>query len=94
MSHHLKQNNITGNALVNGRAFSTPGQDNDLHLAEDCATRYKCGWWFKKCHQGILNGLYQRPEEMYPPYDHAISWFSFKSMPIPLRYSVMMITKK
>ncbi len=40
-----------------GMDFSTISHDNDKDSG-NCAQTYNCGWWFVKCHQSLLTGLY------------------------------------
>jgi len=37
--------------------FSTRDQDNDV-WTNSCAVTYKGAWWYEKCHDSNLNGLY------------------------------------
>ena len=41
-------------AGLNGMKFSTPDNDNDESTG-DCATDYKSGWWYNKCHYININ---------------------------------------
>ena len=52
--------NPAGDSLSahNGRQFSTPDQDNDSNLNTHCALDFKAGWWFRSCHDSLLNGHY------------------------------------
>ena len=38
-------------------AFSTKDRDNDEY-SDHCARLYKGAWWYKRCHEANLNGLY------------------------------------
>ncbi len=42
----------------NGMAFSTYDSDNDLRFYDNCAQVFKSGWWFNKCFNANLNGIY------------------------------------
>ncbi|XP_065428243.1 ficolin-1-like isoform X2 [Chrysemys picta bellii] len=37
--------------------FTTKDRDNDL-ASSNCATDLKGGWWYRKCHDSNLNGMY------------------------------------
>ena len=43
----------------NGRKFSTPDNDNDIHFTYNCAAGRKSGWWYTGCGYIVING--QRP---------------------------------
>jgi ficolin len=38
-------------------AFSTKDRDNDVG-SQHCAQQFHSGWWFEKCYDGNVNGLY------------------------------------
>ena len=41
----------------NGANFTTIDSDNDLST-NNCAIRFRGGWWYKRCHRSNLNGVY------------------------------------
>nr|XP_026694995.1 ficolin-1-like [Ciona intestinalis] len=45
--------------LHNGMQFSTYERDNDVHNSKNCAHAFKGGWWFVRCMDSNLNGLYK-----------------------------------
>ena len=44
-------------AFHNQMKFSTKDNDNDPD-SNNCATRWKGAWWYYRCHESNLNGLY------------------------------------
>ncbi len=50
-------NNGDGLATHNGSQFSTFDDDND-NITSNCASSYRAGWWYNKCHNSNLNGVY------------------------------------
>ena len=42
----------------NGQMFSTKDKDNDPDEVKHCAERHEGAWWFNKCGQASLNGVY------------------------------------
>ena len=56
----LDSSSSAGDSLTyhNGGKFSTPDQDNDSSLRSHCAQDFKAGWWFRSCHDSLLNGQY------------------------------------
>jgi len=53
--------------------FSTKDQENDPEKTKHCAQDYKGAWWYEKCHQSNLNGVYGSTQ-----YGEGINWYSWK----------------
>ncbi|XP_075041750.1 ficolin-1-like [Mixophyes fleayi] len=47
----------------NDMKFTTKDQDNDERETSNCAESYKGGWWYKRCYDANLNGLYHSQNE-------------------------------
>ncbi|XP_059179595.1 angiopoietin-1-like [Physella acuta] len=61
--YRIKFTYKTGNTTVsfsyhNGMAFSTFDKDNDGNAGGHCAQAWESGWWFNKCHQVNMNGVW------------------------------------
>ncbi|XP_061190416.1 ryncolin-1-like [Saccostrea echinata] len=68
-----------------GMYFSTPDRDND-HDAGSCAAGLKGGWWFNRCHQAFLNGLWASDDWAFP-------WYPIDKG-TPIRKTVMMVKRR
>ena len=55
-----------------GHPFSTKDRDNDSN-GGSCATMYKGGWWYNKCHYSNLNGINYGYEKSY---SNSMCWSS------------------
>lgn len=87
----------------NGQNFSTFDKDNDVAPSENCAMRYRGGWWYKNCHLANLNGL-----NLNGPHDSfadGIEWslrgyparlyhYSFPSVSMMIRPSGSLIDRR
>ncbi|XP_068682268.1 ryncolin-1-like [Montipora capricornis] len=70
-----------------GHAFSTKDRDNDDYLAGNCASGYKSGWWFEKCHYANLNGLYLNGKTDAS----GMTWYHWKNSNYSVKRSEMKI---
>ncbi|XP_022252596.1 techylectin-5A [Limulus polyphemus] len=78
--YRLHISNYSGNAgnsfgRHNGHNFSTKDEDHDAHETH-CAQTYKGGWWYDRCHESNLNGLYLNGE--HNSYADGIAWRAWK----------------
>ena len=67
--------------------FTTKDQDNDRDTGGSCAVLYKGAWWYNKCHESNLNGLYLGGPNL--PIAHGIIWRSFRGPFYSLKRSEM-----
>jgi ficolin len=72
----------------NGRKFSTLDQDNDIY-GSSCATAYKGGWWYGKCHVANLNGLYLNGA--HSTYADGVEWHSWHGYHYSIQFTEMKI---
>ncbi|XP_078699408.1 techylectin-5A-like [Branchiostoma floridae x Branchiostoma belcheri] len=92
-------------AIHNNTAFSTLDRDNDNYF-KHCVNLYKGGWWYNKCFNANLNGVYHNTE-MSPKSETlatGILWLEKKSYKQnglylvdanpPLKYMEMRIAPK
>ena len=68
--------------VYSGMQFTTKDKDNDLS-ADNCAVRFKGGWWYKKCHHANLNGLYHGGP--FHSYADGVSWNAFRGRQYSLK---------
>ncbi|XP_007475322.2 ficolin-2 [Monodelphis domestica] len=70
----------------NNNGFSTKDRDNDSDK-ENCALRYRGGWWYKQCHLANLNGLYLRGS--HESFANGINWKTGKGYHYSYKVSEM-----
>ena len=75
-------------AKQNGQMFSTKDQDNDIHSAVSCAQSSHGAWWYEKCHNSNLNGLYGSIEEA-----KGLTWHTWKGSTHSMLYTAIMVKK-
>ncbi|XP_048769766.2 ryncolin-1-like isoform X2 [Ostrea edulis] len=73
----------------NGMKFTTKDQDNDAHGGNyNCAKVWHGAWWYRKCHQSNLNGLYTTSAVVNPKHP---TWYPWKRRHEALKSTLMMI---
>ncbi|XP_028391588.1 fibrinogen C domain-containing protein 1-B-like [Dendronephthya gigantea] len=71
----------------NQMKFTTKDSDNDV-WGSNCATRFKGGWWYKRCHYSNLNGLYLGAGKNNASginWYHWKRWYSLKKTTMKIR---------
>ncbi|XP_069604018.1 ficolin-1-B-like [Ranitomeya imitator] len=70
--------------------FSTYDRDNDQATDAHCAEKYKGGYWYFRCRESNLNGLYLRGSRPTDSKDYnGVSWKSFRGDYYSLRMTEM-----
>lgn len=64
--------------LHSGMMFSTPDSDNDISQERHCARDYGAGWWFGKCANVNLNGVYSVRDDVNPHSLRNVMWYTWK----------------
>ncbi|XP_071492571.1 microfibril-associated glycoprotein 4-like [Diadema antillarum] len=70
----------------NGRDFSTWDNDNDIYRF-NCAANFRSGWWFNRCIQSNLNGLYKLGKKTM----YGTIWSSWKGLSTSMKGTEMKI---
>ncbi|VDI53894.1 Hypothetical predicted protein, partial [Mytilus galloprovincialis] len=73
----------------NNQAFSTKDRENDIHNSYNCAKRKKGGWWYEKCYDANLNGLYIGNKKD----DNGMRWSAWNKLQ-SMKTTSMMIRRK
>ena len=71
---------------LNGMAFSTPDNDNDLNSG-NCAQVRKGGWWYNNCMCSQLNGIYHH--DTAPNSWEGVLWVTFTGRTGSLKFAEM-----
>ena len=71
-------------ARHNGMMFSAKDRDNDVYQVGNCASLYKGGWWYDRCHESNLNGLYSSTT-----YGEGINWRHWRGYYYSLKFTEM-----
>ena len=76
----------TSGGDLNGMPFSAPDRDNDQN-GDNCARRWKGGWWYKSCMDSQLNGVYHH--DTTPREWEAVLWHTFIGYRHSLKFAEM-----
>lgn len=66
--------------------FTTKDNDNDIRSI-NCAVAYKGGWWYRRCHDANLNGLYHGGQ--HSSYADGVCWAAFRGLQYSLKRTEM-----
>jgi len=66
--------------------FTTRDQDNDNHNDDNCGVSFKGGWWYDRCHEANLNGLYNDDS-----YGVGVNWYDWKGHRYSLKFTDMKV---
>lgn len=72
-----------------GSPFSTKDRDNDA-ASSNCASIWKGAWWYKRCHDANLNGLYMNNKNS----GKGMVWYHWKNNRESVKRSEMKIRPK
>ena len=82
---------ISGGHTINGMAYSTHDNDNDLSSG-NCAQNLKGGWWYNACMHSQLNGIYHH--DTTPRGTEVVYWYTFTGNGRSLKFAEMKIRAK
>ncbi len=76
----------------NNMFFSTKDRDNDK-WGSNCATSYKGGWWYNRCHLTNLNGLHPTKVGFVSGSAKGMSWWYWKKKHDNIKFSEMKLRR-
>lgn len=69
--------------------FSTRDKDNDIESGQSCAQAARGAWWYEKCTDSNLNGVYKHVQDNNGYFIYWYKWkinhFSLKTVEMKLR---------
>ena len=74
----------------NQMRFTTQDKDNDRSFGQ-CALRFKGAWWYNKCHDSDLNGLYLVGH--HTSYGDGVNWFHCRGLQYSFRRTEMKVRR-
>ncbi|KAI0238034.1 Ficolin-2 [Lamellibrachia satsuma] len=79
-------------AIHAGQQFSTKDRDNDIKPSASCAVLYRGAWWYARCFDVNINGLYlgnkPDPDSQGVAWERWHAYYSFKTVDMKLRPAV------
>ena len=76
-----------GDQNENGQQFTTIDRDNDSLNSGNCALTFRGAWWYDRCHDGNLNGLYHGGS--HTSFADGVNWEPWMGHYYSLRFSEM-----
>ena len=77
-----------GGHNLNGMAFTTHDNDNDLNDSGNCAQGWKGGWWYNNCMCSQLNAIYHHDTTPASIWE-AVVWTTFTTSGRSLKFAEM-----
>ena len=77
----------------NGHQFSTRDQDNDAGSTKHCAQTHKGGWWYRRCYDSNLNGLYYPSGPYSSSFLNGVTWGHWKGYRYSLKVTEMKVRR-
>ena len=93
-THKALHKTFAGDSLQghNGYKFTTKDRDNDIYNNGSCAKYFKGGWWYERCHDSNLNGLYLNGA--HNSFADGVNWRHWKKCYYSLSFIEMKVKRK